>query len=227
MLVCIVDTETTGLSKEDLIIELAAILYDTQQKSMVSAYSYLFQSSSNPVEHINGLSPGFLMGRGYGQEYVGQLWQGILNSGPVEYVLAHNASFDRRFLDKYYKTDIPWVCTQKGLKYSCRGQSMKLCDLLAAHNIPITGAHRALNDILPIVDLLNQVPDLENQLAGSGKPPIKVLGSVPFEQNILAKEAGFYWSKGDKAWAYDFRGTDEQLSEFMTGLKFQVRAVRP
>lgn len=73
---------------------------------------------------------------------------------------AHNASFDRKFLDRlfptvYYKQ---WYCTMDGISWLNKGfASKKLEELLKANNIENEQNHRALSDAKAILSLISKI----------------------------------------------------------------------
>ena len=79
--------------------------------------------------------------------------------------------------------------------------------------IPIAGAHRALNDVLMLCEILKRNQDLELHLSPDAKRYL-VQARVSFEQKDLAKVAGFQWNSDKKIWTKTFFRKPE-VSSFM------------
>src|SRR3984893_17640985 len=93
----ILDTETTGLSPSiDRIIEVAVCLYDLKLAMPIASFAALARGDSNAAEHINGI-PVASLAEAFEQE---RLWvQVCALFVEADVVLAHNASFDKSFVE--------------------------------------------------------------------------------------------------------------------------------
>lgn len=176
MNILIVDTETTGLSPEKCnTIELAAILYNVEHKQMLQCFSTLLPCEINPVEHINGI-PAALTQQLYSPSGFIQMFESL--SSFSDAIIAHNASFDKGFIDKlmmwsipqsnfYNKT--PWICTVKDFTWPTRPAKLKLQNVCESFGIPYVGAHRALTDCQLLAQCLGHCSELESLIIQTGK----------------------------------------------------------
>ena len=86
------------------------------------------------------------------------------------------------------------TCAQAGGHHDFDGDG--LCDRGCG---TVLDAHRALTDVHILVQLLMQVPDLEQQITEA--PTIKEYASdLPFAKKELLKSASFNWNPDIKKW---------------------------
>lgn len=164
ILIC--DTETTGLSpSKSELIEVAVILYSVKHKSIMQAASTLFLCEENKAEHINGISPQLtkelMVSEGYMSEIIHKLY---LQS---EATIAHNAQFDRGFLETHFKFDFnlrPWICTKNDFDWPIELSRKRLMDVCEAMGVTYSGSHRALKDCLFIAECFSKIDDLQERL---------------------------------------------------------------
>ncbi|MEO7358968.1 MAG: 3'-5' exonuclease, partial [Gemmatimonadaceae bacterium] len=149
----LVDVETTGLSyATDSIIELGLILfsYDIntgQVVQVLAAESWLQdpgRAIPDDVSKLTGITNDDVRGQSIDEARVREL------CADVKLILAHNASFDRPFLDRRlpFLADTHWGCSMNDVPWQERGlSSRKLEILLYAHtNTFLDTHHRALDD---------------------------------------------------------------------------------
>ncbi len=154
--------ETTGLNPRwDEIIELAVVLFAWDRKSfqvkgILDSYCGLREPScpvSPGAYRVHGITSSLLRG----QSLDGGRVEEILEK--AEFIVAHNARFDRAFVQKEFprarhKT---WLCSLQGINWGDRGFSSRgLQSLLQGHGISIERAHRAGDDVLGGLNLLNK-----------------------------------------------------------------------
>ncbi len=166
--ICIVDTETTGLSAKDCkLIEIAAIYYNLPTKSVLYEAASLFYAESNPVENINHIKPQMLMKvkeaiSDKALQFIGNLMYS------ADFVIAHNAKFDKSFIEanSYLSgiaIHIKWICSVNDIRWKKVG-SLKLKDIAAHCGVSYHHAHRAMNDCHILLKCLQTLPDLYEQL---------------------------------------------------------------
>jgi DNA polymerase III subunit epsilon len=151
-----IDVETTGLSShKDEIVELALVLFrydDLGITGIVDSYSSLREPScpiSREAYRAHGLSKQKLKGRRLDEER-------ILNMiGQTDFLVAHNASFDRGFITTMFPSlnGKRWYCSMSGVKWS-GGKNLQR--LLSVHGIEVEQAHRALDDVHGVINLLSK-----------------------------------------------------------------------
>ncbi|RMG41217.1 MAG: 3'-5' exonuclease [Candidatus Dadabacteria bacterium] len=147
----VVDIETTGLDPErgDRIIEVAIVIYSPLKGEIDVFTSLLNPSRDCGPTSIHGLTDSDLESAPAFANLAGNIGEYLYGRIPV----AHNARFDKRFIDFEYELlgydtrRIPWLCTLKMASIAeidCKPLSLPLlCDYLGILH-PRT--HTALND---------------------------------------------------------------------------------
>jgi len=161
--VLIVDTETTGLhpDKGAKVIEIGAILYNIQHKTILQNFSTLFPCEENPVEDINGIKAEATRSAIPLELVNGQLLEMVRH---CDVIVAHNAPFDRKFIktlaiwSEYGNK--PWICTKSDFKWPVSLHRTRLQDICEAMGVKYIDAHRALNDCKLIAECFNRIPNL-------------------------------------------------------------------
>jgi len=149
-----IDVETTGLyPRFDEVVELALVLfrYDRQGiTEIVDCYSGLREPNveiSAGAYRVHGLAKEDLVGERLDLEKVKDMIE------RADFLVAHNASFDRGFVSKI----IPsagrkrWYCSMSGIRW---GGGRSLQELLSRHGQSPDQAHRALADVEGVLSLL-------------------------------------------------------------------------
>jgi len=220
MLIFVTDTETTGLPRQEpkpTMIEFAGILYHVETRARLATVQCLIHAPANPVENINRISVASLevMNPKTNPAIVPVLTaqkkaaQALWNA--ADYVLAHNASFDRFFLDPVFNQDgkTQWRCSKNDIKFPQAKNARSLKYIAVDHGIFPFGAHKALNDCLVLTDCLDQVPDLAAQLSLVPEDVSRwETIDLPFERKDEAKERGFRWDSDKKVWWKDMKASD-------------------
>lgn len=205
MIALVLDTETSGLSPEkDQIVELACALFHVESRQILGSFSCLlpFEGETLETEKITGISKEMtrLVPLIVGAHFF-DIFQACWSQSDV--VIAHNAEFDRGFIERFYP-QFPkkrWVCSYREIEHSV--PAGKIVHMCADLGIPIAGAHRALNDVLMLCEILKLNQDLELYLSPDAKR-YQVQAKVSFEQKDLAKNAGFQWDANKRIWVKTF-----------------------
>ncbi len=193
----IVDTETTGLDPlNDKCIEVGAVLFHVDSRSVLSQNSFLLPVTSNSAEAINKIPPDITR--------VSQPWEeglryflALLEKSDV--VLAHNAAFDRQWfgVPPLPLISKPWICSMEDISWPSelhlKGRP-SVRDLAIAFEVPVWSAHRALTDCIYLVEVLRRCKDLEALLIKGLEPRRLMKAEVSYDERHLAKEAGFRWN---------------------------------
>ncbi len=207
----VLDTETTGLKKSDEIIEIALRTFQFNKNTgeliaLLDTYSAL-QEPSSPlsfeVQKITGLTDYDLRGMKIDWSKV----DGMLST--VDLIIAHNASFDRPFVEKKSSVSVtkPWACSHRQIDWTSKGLGSSKLELLSIYHGFFTNAHRALNDVIALLHLLtmktpnSEHPYLNELLTNARKPMVKVSALFsPFETKDKLKERGYSWDQTQKVW---------------------------
>jgi len=205
-LVCILDTETTGLDPAQgaKCIEVGCIVYSIRHRAMVEAFSSLIHSDGNDAEHVNHIPVGLLrQSSGMDAEYV---WgETGVRAGGCEAVLAHNADFDRQWVPDTFPDKVPWIDTCGDVTWPLEQRpGSSLVSLCLDHGIGVVDPHRALGDCFMLARLMTRVAELGHDvselLARGLRPKATFEAKIPYEDRDIAKDAGFRWEKDKKRW---------------------------
>lgn len=225
----IVDLETSGKDPAtDHVVEVGAVLFDTDLAVPVACKSALVRAESNAAEPVNGIPAAALGGPWcIAPEQVRPMLAGFakLSPEPPIYV-AHNAAFDRQWLPGLGER---WICTYEDATWPrMPGETGSLVNIALAYGLGVSRAHRAIEDCLLLAAILGRVAEVEgglgDWLARAMEPKVEIIGAQPREQNQLAKDAGFRWHADRKIWARKVR--ESQAEAFVAGLGFKVSGSR-
>lgn len=200
-----VDTETTGTeTATDRIIEIGAILYDTEAKAPLHMFNTFIR---HPVEE-GYVSPTGIKGewlRQYGMslpDAFGEI-QKIVSMADVKAAVGHNAeNFDkpiilaeltRHSFQEHCLKELHWIDSRYDLPFEQPPTSRRLVHLAAE----VAGfcnpfPHRALFDVLTMFKLMDNF-DYEKVYAHSLVPWINVRIMTSFDQKQIAKDLRYSW----------------------------------
>ena len=168
-IVSIVDSETTGISQDSKIVEYAAIhlqiAEDSSDYSIVSTDTFLINPGveippeASAVHHLT--MDHLANAPSHAEAQV--LIQASLSKS--DYVAAHNAAFDSRFIS----TQLPWICTYRCAKHlldvPSYGNQQLRYRLGLKPNLPDNlSAHRAMYDAAVTVELFIHLLNLAGSL---------------------------------------------------------------
>jgi DNA polymerase-3 subunit epsilon len=219
MLIAILDCETTGLDPEtDAVIEVAAILYDTQHRAILQQVSTLLLVEANPAGEINGIPPE--LSRMVADDLANAALEVVFEMAcKSAYLVAFNSDFDQQFCDKenlFGGLPKPWA-DAAAITYPRMGHKRDLVNIALANGVPVVNAHRALDDCRILAELLSKVLDLDYQLERAARPKVLVKAVAPFSENDMVKAAGFKWNRPDlipRAWAKRMPREDAEALPF-------------
>ena len=212
------DLETTGLNPDvDEIIEIGMVpfTYDVQGQmfSVGEPFSMLREPSIpiNPeVTKINNITNNMVRGK-------------IIDPNEVfhfarksDLIIAHNASFDRVFLEKFSPefSEKPWACSMSQIAWKEEGFDGNRLSHIAAGLGFFYDAHRAVEDCLAGIEVLSRVLPVSGELAmfqllSTARKPTQRIWAVgaPFDFKDVLKARGYRWNDGTdgrhKAWYFD------------------------
>ena len=199
-----IDFETEGLLPEKhKITEVGMCLYDTDAKAPVRISGFLVKGAlvTAEISRITGITQSMLDTYGYEPTIALKAISSFANQ--ADYFLAHNAVFDKSFLealDSGLANSKPWVDSRTDLPPEAykKGKSASLRYLCADHNFTYD-AHRAVNDVLATLKLLAMY-DIDTVIQRSQITNVEVRAVVSYGDRLLAKELGFYWKAELKQW---------------------------
>ena len=242
-----VDTETTGLDPaRDEIIELAMVPFTYGVDGQIYGVGEAFQQLRQPskpippeVTAITGIDDAMVEGQVIDLQAVTSF------AAPAALVVAHNAAFDRKFLERYSEVfnTKPWACSMSEVDWAGEGyEGVKLAYLAASAGF-FYERHRATHDCLAALELLARVHPVSGrtglaQLLDRARAPTWRIWAEnsPFDLKDVLKARGYRWngegSGSPRAWfidvAEDVRPAEEAFlkSEIYRGeIELLVRRV--
>jgi len=216
------DVETTGLDCEkDEIIELAMVPFFYSLAGEILGVGTPFDGLRQPaapipaeVTRLTGIDDAMVKGRSIDSAQVSAFAGNSL-------VIAHNAGFDRRFLERFCPAvmENPWACSLNEVQWSDEGfESAKLAYLAMSSGF-YYDKHRAVHDCHATIELLSRPLPVSGGLALSA-----LLASArgttlrcwaensPFESKDELKRRGYRWNGGEdgtpRAWWIDVAEAD-------------------
>jgi DNA polymerase-3 subunit epsilon len=208
----IVDTETTGLySETDAVIELGIVKFEYDA---ISGEVFRVLETLNELEDpgmpippestaVHGITDAMVAGTRINDERVQALLQG------VNVAIAHNAGFDRVFLEKRLPVfaSLPWACSLAQINWKAEGfGSAKLSHIGMDFGL-FFDAHRAVTDCVALLEIL------QKRLPTCGVLAFKALldearqqsyrvnaDGAPFEAKDMLKGRAYRWDAGRKCW---------------------------
>ena len=211
----VVDCETTGLDPfRHTIIELAMIpfLYD-RRTARVVACEQPFHGLEDPGEpltpeivKLTGLTDHDLRG----QHIDRRAALALLERAAI--VIAHNASFDRPFIEAFLDVDARerrpiWGCSLQQVDWEAKGMPAAKLEVLTVFHGFFIGNHRAVADATDLLHLLTHeesasgAPYMHELLEKMREPSVLVraVGSA-IETKDLLKARRYQWNAAARVW---------------------------
>lgn len=211
-----VDVETTGIDPEFCeIIELAAkrVLFNriTGDLLLVTAsyVGYQEPKSGFVPEEITELT-GIKTSDVKGHQIDWTAFESVI--GPSGIIIAHNATFDRSFIDVKSKMsrEKVWGCTYDLINWKALGCNSAKLEMLSVYFGRFTDAHRAMADVDMLLFILSQqreqgVTDYRNGmhelLVRARVQRLRLVASnSPFDSKNLLKAKGYSWNNAGRFW---------------------------
>lgn len=231
--VLILDTETTGLdSSKDRIIELALLLVDVdvqtgQPLQVLDVYDEL-EDPGMPIPpdalRVTGITDAMVAGKKLNEARIAALMDG------VSLVIAHNARFDRGFVEKRLPAfaSLAWACSVNEIDWSAQGRGSAKLEFLAHELGWFYDAHRAEMDCHALLAVLAAtLPNsgetgLARLLTASQLHSFKVSATgAPFESKDALRGRGYRWDAERKVWHTQL-ASQVELDKECTWLKASV-----
>jgi DNA polymerase III subunit epsilon len=236
----VVDTETTGTDPAvDKVIELAVVAFEYCYATgtvgrVLGSYDGL-EDPGLPIPPsstaIHGITDAMVAGKKIDDAAVARLLDG------VGIVIAHNAGFDRKFLEPRLPVfaSLPWGCSWREIPWSEAGIESSKLEYLAYRSGFFYEGHRAEIDCLALLEVLRRPfvrvsqPPTEatalKLLLDSARAPSFRLWAVgsPFESKDALRKRGYWWDAGKRCW-YRELGAREELEAELAWLREAVFA---
>lgn len=210
--ILILDTETTGLdSSKDSLIELALLLVDVDKATglplqVQEVYDEL-EDPGRPIPaeatKVTGITDAMVAGKKLDEARIAELTQG------VSLVIAHNARFDRGFMEKRLPAfaELPWACSVAEIDWMAQGRGSAKLEFLAHELGWFYDAHRAEMDCHALLAVLAApLPNtgetgLARLLAAAAATSYRVLATgSPFDSKDALRARGYRWDADRKVW---------------------------
>ncbi len=229
----VLDTETTGLNIEnDAVIELGMLVFEFDPvNGRVHRVVDVFDELEDPGRPIppesmavHQISDEMVKGKRIEDAMVDAL------VGSATVVIAHNASFDRPFVEKRWPVfiDKHWACSIRDVDWKSEGvNSAKLEYLLQMQGV-FYEAHRAETDCWALLKLLSLVLPQSQQsvlltlLESLNQAQVRLYATgAPFDAKDHLKSRAYRWAPEIKCWHRQL-ATDKALQEEIDWLKRKV-----
>lgn len=203
-MIVVADVETTGLdANNDRIIEIGIVRasYSPSAKRMTAILEAHSQHEDPGVpipefiSRLTGITDADVAGK-----HIDDAWVGMqVSDDPI--LLAHNAAFDRAFLDSRFPAfeRQRWGCTASEIPWGDLGFEGKKLEYLLLKLGYFYEGHRAEVDCLATAWLLAERPDAFSMLLDSIEQQTVVVRAfgAPFGVKDQLKERGYRWHPGD------------------------------
>ncbi len=232
----IVDTETTGTDPTaDKVIELAIVVFEYCHATgtvgrVLETYDAL-EDPGMPIPPsstaIHGITDAMVAGRRIDDARVSRLLES------VGIVIAHNAGFDRKFLEPRLPVfaTLPWGCSWQEVPWGEAGIASSKLEYLAYRYGFFYDGHRAEVDCHALLEVLSQ------HFGATGGTALKVLldsarapsyrlwaNNSPFETKDALKQRGYWWDAGRRCWSVEVRS--QEAVQRRTGVAARHRLCR-
>ena len=200
-----VDVETTGLDPQsDEIIELAMVRFSYGPDGTIYSVEEAFQGLREPsivitpeITRLTGIDQNMVAGHAINPAEIAALVE------PADLILAHNAAFDRKFLERFCDTFVhkPWACTQSQIDWKSESFEGTRLGYLAQGAGFFYDRHRALNDCYAAIALLalplpqSGTATLAALLAVARKAQVRLFATqAPFDMKDRLRARGYRWN---------------------------------
>lgn len=220
----VVDTETDGVKgKSCRCWEIAGVLYETDTKQVLRAWSSLIKVTERlpkSVEQLSRISSESLRHGVDMEEAIATLNR---LEAMAEVTVAHNVAFDRPILERHGFRAKAWLDSVWDVPYP-EGISRKLTYLAVEHGIPVlaANAHRALNDAMLVVQVLRHYNWQEQIRPYWMSRTVTLVARFPkkdIQARVVVKRFGFRWNGKQQQWEKPLRDYGGQVDSIRSQLK--------
>ena len=210
-MICFLDLETTGLnSNKDQIVEIAIKLVsineiDGQLLGVVDSYESFNDPKIVMDEKniaIHGITNEMVLGQFIDWDKVKNIFE------KSDIVVAHNARFDRSFMDKYFplSEEKVWACSVNDIDWAGLGFSSRSQELLCIWHGFYYESHRAMTDVDALIHLVTNDSYVDEKpikqlIANAFQLGYKILAlnsSIKLKDDL--RNNGYYWNSDNKYW---------------------------
>ena len=233
----ILDLETTGLSRDhDEIIEVAfRPFYFCPQLFEVTSLARKFTLYNEPsslireeITDITGITNEMVKGHKVDWSWL----RNMLNS--AEYIICHNAAFDRGFLDTTLERegentteDTVWACSMKQVDWQSFCRPSKALEVLCAWSGFFYDSHRAHVDVDALLHLLRRENKIAELIENANTADYRVFAmNSPRDMNHLLKRRWYRWDPSVSMWWKNFN-VEEEAQKETEWLKENINGVEP
>ena len=233
----VVDTETTGIDPNaDEIIEVGVVIFEfnptTGYATRVLDSFDALEQPSRPIPPettlIHGITDDMVAGKRIDDDQVARLLKG------VTLVIAHNAAFDRKLLERRFPVfeTLPWACSFKEVAWALEGIGSSKLDYILNSMGYFHEAHRAEADCLALLEILQtplastKAPALKQLVTSSKMASYRVWArNSPFDNKDRLKARGYRWEAQKKCWYLE--SSEETLAADLAALKLDGYSSKP
>lgn len=233
------DVETTGLAfGTDKVIQLAMLKIRYDDQGIISL-GELFDRLRDPgvpiseeITGITGITDEMVRGKTITDAEVAEF------IGDSDMFVAHNASFDRKFLEEDFPEagfqNMCFHCSMDQIDWAGRGRRKASLEMLAQDAGFVYDAHNARSDIIATAFVLERPYEgkptpFAEMLQAAATAPVQIIAiGAPFHKKEDLKENGYRWNGDDdktaaggflKVWHKTLPGDPESLGKEAVFLK--------
>ena len=234
--VAVIDCETTGFDpEEETIIELALALVTVDANGRICNIIRKGEGQNDPgrpippkITALTGITDADVAGKIFSSDAFAELML------TADAVLAHNAGFDRPFLERLIPgvEHLPWICSLANVDWQSHGfDGAKLGHLLYQIGLFAPKAHSALADVEALVNLLaHRLPSgrtvMAEALQNAELPTVKIEAiDAAYSQKTALRRRGYRWKPQRGNWWIELE--PQYLDEELAWLHEHNKQVRP
>ena len=206
----VIDVETTGLSDDAKVIELAMLkmtLVDGQLADITEPMS-MFENPGEPlsaeIRSITGITDEDLRGQGFNEEILARAM------GDVDVLVAFNAAFDAGHLTRRFPgMRHPWIDARTEFDWQAAGYEGRSQQALLTGFGHFYNAHRAASDVWALAMLI-AMPAADGRtiaahIVENGRRVDARVSAVsaPFAVKDELKSRGYRWNPRSRVWTID------------------------
>lgn len=207
----VLDLETSGmLPRADEILEIGFRLFEYDpSEGRILKVGERYDARQEPeqpvsafITQLTGLTDDMLRGQRIHWDEVDRLLD------PVDLIIAHNARFDRPFVDLKSRVSPRklWGCSASQIDWNEKGFGTSKLQLLSVFHGFYTDSHRALRDAEATLHLLTfedekGTPYFRELLKTTKKKRIRMIASQsPYDSKDVLKARGYHWNNNERSW---------------------------